>query len=191
MGILQARILEWVVCPFGRGSSSPRDWTRVSYLHKQAGCLPIVPPGNPPWQCVKCMWNKYICISSVQYLSLVRLCDPMDCSTPGFPVHHQLLELPQTHVHWVSNAIQPYSPLSSPSPPTFNLTQHQDLFQRVISSHQVASVLELQLHHQSFQWIFRTDFLYDWHLLAVQETLKSLLQYHSSKVPQFGTQLSL
>ena len=75
----------------------------------------------------------------------------MDCSMPGFPVYHQLLELTQTHVHQVSDAIQPSHPLSSPSSPTFNLSQHQGLFQGVSSSHQVAKVLELQLQHQSFQ----------------------------------------
>ena len=96
--------------------------------------------------------------SSVAQSSLT-LCDPMNCSTPGFPVHHQLLELPQTHVHRVSDAIQPSHPLSSLSPPVFNLSQHQGLFQWVGSSHQVAIVLELQLQHQSFQWIFRTGFL--------------------------------
>ena len=84
-------------------------------------------------------------------------CDPVDCSTPGFPVLHHLLELAQTPVHWVSDAIQPSHPLSSPSPPAFNLSQHQGLFQWACSSHQVVKVLELQ--HQSFQWIFRTDFL--------------------------------
>ena len=81
----------------------------------------------------------------------------MDCSTPGFPVYHQLLELAQTHVHWVGDAIQPSHPLSSPSPPAFNLSQHQGLFQWVSSLDQVAKVLELQLQHQSFQWIFRID----------------------------------
>ena len=84
---------------------------------------------------------------------------PMDYSMPGFPVHHQLPELTQTHVHWVSDAIQPSHPLSSPSPSTFNLSQFQGLFQRVSSSHHVAKVLVFQLQHQSFQWIFRTDFL--------------------------------
>ena len=107
----------------------------------------------------------------------------MDCSMPGFPVHYHLLKLAQTHVHWVSDAIQPPHPLSPPSSPIFNLSQHQGLFQWVSSPHQVAKVLELQLQHQSFQWIFRTDFLrmdlLD--LLAVQGTLKSLLQHHSSK----------
>ena len=87
------------------------------------------------------------------------LCDPMDCSTPGFPVHHQLLELTQTHVHWVGDAIQLSHRLSSPSPPAFNLSQHQGLFQWVSSSYLVAKVLKFQLQHQSFQWIFRTDFL--------------------------------
>ena len=107
----------------------------------------------------------------------------MDCNTPGFPVHHQLLELAQTHVHWVGDAIQPSHPLASPSPPAFNLSQHQGLFQWVSSSHQVANVLELQLQHQSFQWIFRTNFLrIDWlDLLEVQGTLKSLPQHYSSK----------
>ena len=75
----------------------------------------------------------------------------MNCSTPGFPVHHQLLELTQTHVHRVSDAIQPSHPLLSLSPPVFDLSQHQGLFQGVGSSHQVAKVLELQLQHQSFQ----------------------------------------
>ena len=75
----------------------------------------------------------------------------MDCSTPGFPVHHQLLELAQTHVHRVCDAIQLSHPLLSPSPPAFNLSQHQGLFQGVSSSHQVANVLEFQLQHQSFQ----------------------------------------
>ena len=83
----------------------------------------------------------------------------MDCNTPGFPVHHQLLEFAQTHVHQVSDAIQPSHPLLSPSPPAFNLSQHQGLFQWVSSLHQRAKVLEFQLQHQSFQWIFRTDFL--------------------------------
>ena len=70
---------------------------------------------------------------------------------PGFPVHLQLLELAQTHVYRVSDAIQPSHPLLSPSPPAFNLSQHQGFFQRVSSSHQVAKELEFQLQHQSFQ----------------------------------------
>ena len=89
----------------------------------------------------------------------LTLCDPMAWSTPGLPVHHQLLELAQTHVHRVSDAIQPSCPLSSPSLLAFNFSQHQGLFQWVSSSHQVAKVLEFQLQHQSFPWIFRTDFL--------------------------------
>ena len=93
-----------------------------------------------------------------QFSSRPTLCDPMDCSMTGFPVHHQLPELAQIHVHWVGDAVQPSHPLSSPSP-TFNLSWHQGLFQWVSSSHQVAKVLEFQPQHQSFQWIFRTDFL--------------------------------
>ena len=79
--------------------------------------------------------------------SYLTLYDPMDCSTPGFPVHHQLPELAQTHVHRVSDAIQLSHPLSSPSPPAFNLSQHQGLFQGVTSLHHVAKVLEFQLQH--------------------------------------------
>ena len=88
--------------------------------------------------------------------SCPAICDPTNCSTPGFPVHHQLPELAQTHVHLVSNVIQPSHPLSYPSPPAFNLSQHQGVFQWVSSLHQVDKVLELQLQHQSFQRIFRT-----------------------------------
>ena len=103
-------------------------------------------------------------ISSAQVISSViqscpTLCDSMDCSTPGLPVHHQLPEFTQTHVNWISDAIQPSHPLSSTSLPAFKLSQHQGLFQGVRSSHQVAKVLEFQLQHQSFQWTPRTDLL--------------------------------
>ena len=83
--------------------------------------------------------------SSVQSLSCVRLCDPMNLSTPDLPVHHQLPEFTQTHVHRVCDVIQPSHPLSSPSPPAPNPSQHQSLFQWVNSSHEVAKVLEFQL----------------------------------------------
>ena len=83
--------------------------------------------------------------------SCQTLCDPMNHSMPGLPVHHQLLESTQTHVHRVGDAIQPSHPLSSPSPPALNLSQHQGLFKRVSSLHQMAKVLEFQLQHQSFQ----------------------------------------
>ena len=114
-----------------------------------------------------------------------QLCDPMDCSMSGFPVHYQLLELTQMHVHQIGDAIQPPHPLLSPSLPAFNLSQHQGLFQQVSSSHQVVKVLEFQLQHQSFQWIFRTDFTLGrtgWISLLSQGLSKSLLQYHSSRV---------
>ena len=97
--------------------------------------------------------------SSVQSLSCVRLCDPMNCSMPGLPVHDQLPESTQTHVHWVGDAIQPPHPLLSLSPPALNLSQHQGLFKLVSSPHQVAKVLEFQLQHQSFQWTPRTNLL--------------------------------
>ena len=107
---------------------------------------------------LKCPWGWPVPpqFSSVTQ-SCPTLCNAMDCSTPAFPVHHQLPELPQTHVHQVGDAIQSSHPLSSPSPSAFHLSQHQGLFQWVSSSHQVARVFMFQLQHQSFQWIFRTD----------------------------------
>ena len=93
--------------------------------------------------------------------SCLTVCDPVDCSMQTFPVLKQSPELTHTHVHQVGDAIQPSHPLSSPSPPALNL-QPQGLFQRVSSSHQEAKVLYLQLQHQSLQWIFRINFLYDW-----------------------------
>ena len=121
----------------------------------------------------------------VQFSSVTQscqtLCNPMNRSTPGLPVHHQLPEFTQTHVHRVGDAIQSSHPLSSPSSPAPKPSQHQGLFQWVSSLHQVAKVLEFQLHHQSFQRTPRTiSFRMDWlDFLAVQRTLKSLLQYHS------------
>ena len=107
-------------------------------------------------------WSDLACIHTNSYSSVFQLCptlcNPVDCSIPGFPALHHLQELAQTQVHWVGDAIQPPRLLLTPSP-AFNLSQHKGLFQWVGSSHQVAKVLELQLQHQSFQWIFRIDFL--------------------------------
>ena len=100
------------------------------------------------------------CCSVTQ--SYWTLCNPMDCSMPGFPVLQYLLEFALTHVHWVYDAIQPSHRLLPSSPPALNLSQHQSLFQWVGSSQEVAKVLEFQLQHQSFQGIFRTDFLENW-----------------------------
>ena len=100
---------------------------------------------------------------SVQFSSVAQscptLCNPMNRSMPGLPVHHKLLEFTQTHAHRVGNAIQPSHPLSSPSPPAPNHSQHQGLLKRVNPLHEVARVLEFQLQHQSFQWTPRTDLL--------------------------------
>ena len=105
------------------------------------------------------------CCKSIQFSSVVQscptLCDPMNRSTPGLPVHQQLPESTQTHVHRVGDAIELSLPLSSPSPPAPNPSQRQGLFQWVNSSHEVAKVLKFQLQHQSFQWTPRTDLLYD------------------------------
>ena len=126
--------------------------------------------------------GNYSRVSSVQLLSHVQLCDPMNCSTPGLPVHHQLPESTQTHVHRVSDAIQLSHPLSSPSPTALNLSQHQDLFKWVISLHEVAKVLEFQLQHQSFQWTPRIDLLSN----GLGESPCSPRDYQeSSPTPQF------
>ena len=140
-------------------------------------------------------WLKRLSMHTYSYSSASQLCptlrNPMDCSIPGFPALHHLPELAQTQVHWVDNAIQPPHPLSTPSP-AFNLSQHQGLFQWVSSSHQVAKVLELQLQHQSFQWIFRVDFLEDWLVWSPGYPRDS---QESSPTPQFksinSAQLSL
>ena len=134
-----------------------------------------------PSICHEVMWPDAMIFVVVQLLSRVRICDPMDCSTPGFHVLHHLPELTQTHVHWVSDAIQPSLPLSSSSPPVFYFSHHQGLFQWLGSLHQMTKVLEVQLQLWFFQWIFSVDFLrIDWFILfAVQGTLKS------SPAPQF------
>ena len=105
--------------------------------------------------------SQMLCQFSSVAQSCPILCDPMACSMPGLHVYHQLQESTQTHVHWVGDAIQPSHPLSSPSSPALNLSQHQGLFKWVSCSHQVAKVLEIQLQYQSFQWILRTDLLWD------------------------------
>ena len=138
-------------------------------------------------QCVCPFLKRPVWFYLVQFSSVTQLCptllDPKNRSTPSLPVHHQLLELTQTHVHWVGDVIQPSRPLSSPSPPAFSLSQHQSLFQ------------ESALHiRQPKYWSFNfsiipsnehpglISFGVNWlDLLAVQETLKSFLQHHSSK----------
>ena len=128
------------------------------------------------------MWNLYT-DQSVQFSSVTQscptLCNPMNLSTPGLPVHHQLPEFTQTHAHRVDDAIQPSHPLSSPSPPAPNPSQHQGLFQQVNASHEVGKVLEFQLQHQSFnEHPGLISFKMDWlDLLGVQGTL----QHHRSK----------
>ena len=126
-------------------------------------------------------WDLFQFSSGAQ--SCPSLCDPMDCSTPGFPVHHQLLELTQNHVHQVSDPIQPSHPLSSLSPPAFNLSQNQGL-----SNESVLYIRWPKYWNFSFsispsnEYSGLISFSMDWlHLTAVQGTLKSLLQYHSSK----------
>ena len=128
-------------------------------------CLPAWPRnthlGRPVTdRCGICLltWQEMFPFTVQFSSSVTSLCNPRN-RTPGLPVHHQLPEFTQTHVHWVRDAIQPSHPLSSPSPPAFNLSQHQGLFKSVNSSHEMAKVLEFQLQHQSFQWTPRTDLL--------------------------------
>ena len=108
-------------------------------------------------------WDRILVSSRLYVLSSVAqscqtLCDCIHCSTPGLPVHHQVPEFTQTHIHWVSDGMQPSHPLSSPFPPAFNLSHHF-LFQWISSSYQAAKGSEFQLQHQSFQWTPRTDLL--------------------------------
>ena len=144
-------------------------------LHWQVGSLPLL----PPW--------KSLLILSVQFSSVSQscptLCDPMDCSTPGIPVHHQLPELTQTYVHRAGDAIQPSHPLSSPSPPTLNLSQHQGLFQESILHIRWPKYWSFSFSIRPFNEYsglisFRMDCLEH---LPVQRTLQSILQHHSSK----------
>ena len=124
----------WSELPYPSPGNLPEPGMESKSPALQANSLPSEPPQ----------------FSSVAQ-SCLTLCNPMDCNTPGFPVHLKLLEPTQTHVYHIGDAIQPSHPLLSLSPPTFNLSQHRDLFQLVVSSHQVAKVLEFQLQHQSFQ----------------------------------------
>ena len=130
----------------------PRDFLRIKGNCEHRTC-------NSTWHTVtlSTWYIQFSKFSSVTQLCLI--CDPMNHSMPGLPVHHQLPEFTQTQVHWVGDAIQPSHPLSSPSPPAPNPSQHQGLFQWVNSSHEVAKVLEFQSQHQSFQWTPRTDLL--------------------------------
>ena len=125
---------------------------------------------DKPWQCIEKQRhqfaNKYPYGQSYSFSSsfcfsfvCLTLCGPKNCSTPGFPVLHPLLEFSQTCVHWVSDAIQASDPVLSPSPPDFSVSQHWGLSQWFSPLHQVAKVLELQFQHQPYQWIIRVDFL--------------------------------
>ena len=124
--------------------------------------------------------------SSFSCLVCPILCSPMDCSTPSLPVHHQLPEFPQIHVHWVGDAIQPSHPLSPPFPPAFNIAQHQGLFQWVVLLHQVAKVLDWTFSFSistSNEYSGLLSFRMGWlDFVIVQGTLKRILQHHSLKV---------
>ena len=133
-GIFQAIVLEWIAISFSRGSSQPRDGTRISHIVDRHFTVSA---------------TREVWIMTIQFSSVAEpcptLCDPINCSTPGLPVHHHLPEFTQTHIHRVNDAIQPSHPLLSPSSPASNPSQHQSLFQWVNSLHEVAKVLEFQL----------------------------------------------
>ena len=140
---------EFILFPIPLGPSPVETPSTGSYKSEPETLYQVVP--LHPQHIIKSIdiGFKPIYIYTYQFSSVTQscltLCEPMDCSTPGFPVHHQVPVLTQTHVHWVSDAIQPSHLLSSPSPPVFNLYQHQGLFPWVSSLHQVAKVLEFQL----------------------------------------------
>ena len=140
-----------VVCRFPIESHSAFRPLLILWIRPQ--CFRLYSQGFPA------EWEAHLVQFSTGSQSCPTPCDPMDSSSPGHPVHHQLPESTQTHVHWVSDVIQPPHPPSSPSPHALNLSQHQGLFQWVNSSHKVAKVPEFQLQHQSFQWTPRTHLL--------------------------------
>ena len=132
-------------------------WKQLQVCRRLACSLNLLMVCSTICDSVSVVYSSYtIQFSSVAQLYLTH-CDPMNHSTPGLPIHHQLPESTQTHVHCVGDAIQPSHPLSSPSLPALNLSQHQSLFKWVSFPHQVAKVLEFQLQHQSLQWTPRAD----------------------------------
>ena len=141
--------------------SRPEYW--CGNLSLLQGIFPIQKSNPGLSHCRQILYHLSHQGSPIQFSSVAQsyptLCDPMNRSTPDLPVHHQLPEFTQTHVHRVGDVIQPSHPLSSPFPPAPNPSQHQSLFQQVNSSHEVAKVLEFQLQHQSFQRTPRTDLL--------------------------------
>ena len=154
---------EHLVWSLTLGECSRKDRTvkkaLVSLLGLKTCLYPLLPGIRAGFQ--NPSFSFFCSLFPVRFSSVAQscptLCNPMDCSMPGLPVHHQLPEFTQTHAHWVSDAIQPSHPLSTPSPPAFNRSQYQSLFKWVSSSHQVNKELEFQLQHQSFQWTPRTD----------------------------------
>ena len=178
MGIFKARILEWVaISYFLLQGIFLTQGSNLCLLHCRQILYPLSHQGSlsiPQWKWFNFNHPKMLVVfqAKFNYLftnrrpqfssvaqSCLTLCDSMNHSTPGLPVHHQLPEFTQTHVHRVDDAIQPSHPLLSPSPPAPNPSQHQSLFQWVNSSHGVAKVLEFQLQHQSFQWTPRPGLL--------------------------------
>ena len=145
-----------------------------------------------------CTMSLYPCRAaqvrhSVQFSSVAKscltLCDPMNHSMPGLPIHHQLPEFTQTHVQWVGDTIQPSHPLPFSSPPALNVSQNQGLFKWISSPHQVAKVLEFQLQHQSFQWTPKTDLL-GWISLQSKGLSRVFSNTRVQKHQFFITQLS-
>ena len=159
-------LTKWIALIFKmlNQSNIPQEnhiWSSIVGINLLVFCWRLYTNVNEVYQpgvffsCNVCVWFQFSSVAQ----SCPTLRDPVDHSMPGLPVHHQLPESTQTHLHWVTDAIQPSHPLLSPSPSAFNLSQHQGLFKWVSSLHQVAKVLEFQLQHQSFQWTLRTDLL--------------------------------
>ena len=136
-----------------------RSFQGLSYYFSHRHCGYIKFLQNAYEMCLYSQLSTSIVQFSLVTQSCPILCDPMNCSMPSLSVHHQLPGSTQTRAHWVYDAIQPSHPLSSPSPPARNPSQHQGPFQWVNSSHELAKVLEFQVQHQSFQWIPKTDLL--------------------------------
>ena len=157
---LREKLWIWItigILPIFKCNKLMEGWMKRRMGGRQEGRTPLTRSGITVLARVSSLWRR------IQFSLVAQSCptlwDPMNRSTSGLPVHHQLPESIQTHVHCVSDAIQPSHPLLSPSPPAPNPSQHQGLFKWVSSPHQVAKVLEFHLQHQSLQWTPRTDLL--------------------------------
>jgi len=129
----------------------------TSCSHAYSLCVHLYSCSSDGFVCIIFLDSTFCCCCSSVTQSWLTLCNPIDCSVPGLPVPHHLPEFAQVYVYWLGDVIQPSHPLMPSSPSALDLSQHQGLFQWVVFSHQMTTIREIQLQHQSFQWIFKVD----------------------------------